>query len=187
MTGFTHLRSNTNLDTHKAGFFRLAFDHMRREINELMIIESFEFGEYPERLIIDPYARNCEWCAPFTNDIDPDTKAVHHMDALDFLCSQESNKFHGVIFDPPFSEGQARRYEHGTANIYTTPGAIKMQMDEIRRILKPGGFLLKFGYNSSRHANFDLEHIYLVNHGGNHNDTIVSLWKKGYHQLEDFS
>jgi len=137
-------------------------------------------------VLCDPYARNCRWCAPYTNDIDPDTKADSHIDALEFLRMQESNFFHGVIFDPPFSEGQARRYEHGTANIYTTPGAIRMQMNEIRRILKPGGYLLKFGFNSTRHANLDLEHIFLVNHGGNHNDTIVSLWRKGYYQLEDF-
>ncbi len=183
----TRITSNVNLDTHKCKYFRLTYQDMKTKINDVLEIQKFDLGYAPEAKIADPYARNCEWNYPYTNDIDPDTRANHNMDALDFLRSLPSSTFHGVVFDPPFSEAQARRYEHGTANIYTTPGAITDQMNEIRRILMPGGFMLKFGYNSTRHNNFDLIHTWLVNHGGNHNDTIVTLWQKGYYQVGDFS
>ena len=33
---------------------------------------------------VDPFARNKSW-AHYTNDLNPDTSAQHHMDARDFL------------------------------------------------------------------------------------------------------
>jgi hypothetical protein len=60
-------------------------------------------------------------------------------------------------------------------------------MKEIERVLKPGGILLKLGYNSSKPSkNFDLLEIIVVNFGGTRNDVIVSIWKKNTTTLDNF-
>ena len=183
----TRIQSNNNIESHKTKYFLLAYKDMTTRINDLIEIQSFDLGYAPEIMIADPYARNCEWAYPWTNDINPETNANHNMDALAFLKHLPSSYFHGVVFDPPFSgEMDKRKYDGGITNVYTTPGAIKDQMAEIQRVLMPGGYMLKLGYNSSRHRNFDLIHTWLVNHGGNHNDTIVTLWQKGFYELGDF-
>jgi|TARA_R110000824_G_scaffold400416_1_gene607902 hypothetical protein len=183
MTEFIRVQGNLDLDTHQTNYFRRAMNDLYPRMFESPLGLSSNGLQ-----IADPYARNCRIAGPHTNDIDPNTEAKFHLDALDFLCSLESSAFDAVIFDPPFSEYQAKRYEHGTANIYTTPGAVKDQMCEVERVLKPGGYLLKFGYNTSRHkGHFDLIRVMVVNHGANHNDTLVSLWRKANHNLGDYS
>tara|TARA_R100000306_G_scaffold50065_2_gene47154 strand:+ start:1210 stop:1767 length:558 start_codon:yes stop_codon:yes gene_type:complete len=182
---YVRVQGTLDLDTHQTNYFRLASN----DLHQRLFSESdTNWLANQELKIADPYARNCRIAREYTNDIDPETDAKFHLDALDFLCSMDSGAFDAVIFDPPFSEYQAKRYEHGTANIYTTPGAVKDQMCEIERILKPGGYLLKFGYNTSRHkGHFDLIRVMIVNHGANHNDTLVSLWRKANHNLGEYS
>jgi len=135
-------------------------------------------------VVIDPFARNCGW-ATLTNDIDPTTRAEFHMDALDFLktCLTSSAEF--VIFDPPFSARQAaQKYESGHVNVYATPGYVKSCMNEIVRILKPGGTLMKLGFNSTRHdPSLEATHLYYINSGGNHNDVCCSIWRFGNEKL----
>jgi hypothetical protein len=49
-------------------------------------------------------------------------------------------------------------------------------LDEIKRILKPGGVCISFGWNSNgvgKKRGFDCIEILLVPHGGSHNDTMV--------------
>jgi len=183
LTDFIRVQGSLDLDTHQTNYFRQAMNYLYPRLFALNPTPLDSYG----LKIADPYARNCRIAGEYTNDIDPETDAKFHLDALDFLCSMDSGAFDAVIFDPPFSEYQAKRYEHGTANIYTTPGAVKDQMCEIERILKPGGYLLKFGYNTSRHkGHFDLIRVMVVNHGANHNDTLVSLWMKANHNLGDY-
>lgn len=165
-----------SLDTHETTYFRLGMKSLYQQM--------FKLSGH-DMMICDPFARNCRIAGEYTNDIDPDTAATHHLDALDFMCSQQSGFFDGVIFDPPFSPHQAERYEVGHQNIYTTPGYVKQIMQEIERVLKPGGYMLKFGFNSTRHSpNFDLVKMWVVNIGGNHNDTIMTLWHKNTQSLE---
>ena len=47
----------------------------------------------PWQLVIDPFARNCTLAYPFTNDINPNTKAVYNMDALDFIERFDRDSF----------------------------------------------------------------------------------------------
>ena len=177
------LTSNASLDTHETTYFKRGMN----ALYSAMFTLSPSGVDGPGLRICDPFARNCRIAGEYTNDIDPDTEARHHLDAVDFLASLESGFFDGVIFDPPFTEGQAARYEVGHQNIYTTPHYIREAMGEIERILKPGGYLLKFGYNTTRHrSTFDLVEVWCANLGGNHNDTLVSLWRKGSHTLEDW-
>lgn len=184
MTEFVRINGGLSLDTHETNYFRFAMKDLYLRLHAVESPTKLTLNTW---MIADPYARNCPIGLEYTNDLDESTEAHHHLDALDFLCSLPSGAFDAVIFDPPFSEYQAARYEVGTANIYTTPGAIKMQMCEIERILKPGGFMLKFGFNTSRHKHhFDLMRVIVVNHGGNHNDTLVSLWRKSNHNLGEW-
>ena len=187
MTDMIRINSNNNIQTHKTKYFLLSFQELQDRVRNLIQIQEFDLGYAPDMNIADPYARNCEWCYPWTNDINPETNANHNMDALAFLKQLPTSYFPGVVFDPPFSgEKDKRKYDGQITNVYTTPGAIKEQMAEIQRVLMPGGYMLKFGYNTTRHRNFDLVFTWVVNHGGNHNDTLVTLWQKSYYELGDF-
>lgn len=167
--------SSDGLDTHQTTYWKKIWKEILREE-----------GEHLD-LIIDPFARNCE-IAHITNDIDPETRAQFHLDAKVFL---EDSVVLGlpcgfVIFDPPFSARQADRYEAGHINIYTDPGYVSSCMKSIERLLIPGGRMLKFGFNSTRHSPlFRLLRGWVVNFGGNRNDVIVTLWEKEM-TLEDF-
>ena len=41
-------------------------------------------------VIVDPFARNSD-IGTITNDLDPETKAMYHKDATDFLCHLDDN------------------------------------------------------------------------------------------------
>ena len=52
------------------------------------------------------------------------------------------------------------------------------QKKEISRIVKPGGKVITFGWNSGgigKKYGFKIKEILLVSHGGWHNDTICTL------------
>lgn len=178
----SRITSIGNLETHRTTYFDVAIKAMFKGI--------FDNRMSPPgaQRIADPFARNCQIGGKYTNDIDENTEARFNLDAKDFLCSMESGVFDGVIFDPPFSQRQAERYEAGHSNVYTEPGYVRDCMYEIERMLKPGGYLLKFGFNSTRHRqSFELQRMWSVNFGGNHNDTIVTLWRKEQHHLGEWS
>lgn len=132
------------------------------------------------------------WCDPFagenspadiTNDINQERPATHHLDALEFLKSQPSDHFDGVLFDPPYSITQAKQcYEgHGMELLDTKPTSMKYWGDcktEIARILKPRGKAVCFGWTSMGigiNRGFEMTRILLVPHGGSKNDTIVTV------------
>lgn len=50
--------------------------------------------------VCDPFARNVK-VANITNDLDPDTDAMFHMDALKFLMTLRTESVDAVIYDPP--------------------------------------------------------------------------------------
>lgn len=138
--------------------------------------------------ICDPFARNCSLGGEWTNDINPTTSAKYHLDAFEFLQLVPSQEFDFVIFDPPFSVHQAERKYGEGANLYAEPGRIGGMMKEIGRILKPGGKLLKFGYNTTQHFPWlELERVYILNFAGNRNDVLVSVWKNQTTTLDRFT
>jgi len=159
--------SRDNIDTHQSKYFQKI---IKENIN----------GEF--KILVDPFSRNCSWpqknIMVTTNDINPETSAMYHMDALDFLSMLPSNFADVVVFDPPFSRTQNKRKYGEIANVYTKPGYVKKCMLQISRILVLEGKLIKFGYNSTRHLpEFKMQKLYLVNFGGNRNDVIVSIWQ----------
>ena len=54
---------------------------------------------------LDPFA-GFNSPAEYTNDLDPETNASFHLDALEFLISTETGTIGGVLFDPPYSPRQ---------------------------------------------------------------------------------
>jgi len=123
---------------------------------------------------VDPFA-GYNSPAETTNDINEDTPADYHFDALYFLKGLEKHGYRGVLYDPPYSITQARQY--GKKEF----ASMKYWADcknEIARILKPGGKAICFGWNSmglGKNRGFVMERILLVAHGGSKNDTIVTV------------
>ena len=141
------------------------------------------------------------WCDPFagmnspahvTNDLRVEMPATHHMDALQFLKSLETNKYDGVLFDPPYSITQAKQCYEGMGMdlLDTKPTSMKYWGDsktEIARILKPNGKAICFRWTSMGigiNRGFIMQRILLVPHGGSKNDTIVTVEIKSLSSLD---
>lgn len=163
------------IDTHTTSYFRL-------------IWKDWVAAFFDDHKVCDPFARDCTLAAPYTNDINPNTKAKSHLDALEYVQTLPSEYFDTIIFDPPFSNIQAQRKYGEVSNIYTVPGYVNELMREFFRILKPDGIVLKFGYNSNRNHNcFDLVDLYLIQFGGNRNDVIVTILQKTQRSLLEWT
>jgi len=129
---------------------------------------------------IDPFARNCEWAYPFTNDINPETRAEFHEEALDFITRMNlPDGFQLGLLDPPFSDRQAKD-KYGSSNLYASDARkIKQISQALGNVIELGGFIIKAGYNSnSFHAGFELVEIVMVHYNGSIQDTIFSVWEK---------
>lgn len=141
--------------------------------------------------VVDPFARNCEFAHPYTNDINPETKAQDHMDVeeyLEYWHKQHHSSFtgfDGAIYDPPFSNRQAKD-TYGVANLYTLGGKILRIERSLGDLIVPGGYVVKFGYNSNfSHRAFECVEIKLVRYGGSMNDMIISVHKKMFETFKD--
>lgn len=129
---------------------------------------------------IDPFA-NRNKIASITNDLDPQYDCDFNMDALDFLRTFENESVDFVLFDPPYSPRQvSESYKMLglSVNMQTTQASFWSNMKkEVSRIVKPGGKVLCFGWNSmgiGKTRGFDMVEVLLVPHGGHHNDTICT-------------
>lgn len=136
-----------------------------------------------EGLWIDPFSRH----SPFrfqcvTNDLNPEVGADYHIEALEFLRTFTDASVDGVLFDPPYSPRQISEYykQVGRA-VHTSDTQSSFYGDrkkEVARVVKPGGKVLCFGWNSGgigKTNGFDLIEVLLVPHGGAHNDTICTV------------
>lgn len=126
----------------------------------------------------DPFSNNNS-PAEFTNDINPQTSAKEHLDAVDFLKKFRNGELTGVLLDPPYSLHQVTvSYGgHGLKRVI----ALTPVYDEISRILKNGGKCVSFGWGTNgigRNRGFEIDEIYLIPHGGHHNDTLVTIETK---------
>lgn len=130
---------------------------------------------------IDPFA-NQNKLAAITNDLNPDFNTDYHMDALDFLKTFQNESVDGVLYDPPYSPRQVTECYQGVGMNVTSETTRASfwgnQKKEISRIVKPGGKVITFGWNSGgigRKYGFEITRILLVPHGGWHNDTICTV------------
>ena len=136
-------------------------------------------------LWIDPFA-NKNKIASITNDLNPEFDTDYHMDALEFLKTFDDCSIDGVLYDPPYSPRQISEcYKNiglEVSNKTTQSTFWSNQKKEISRIVKVGGKVISFGWNSGgigMKYGFEIERILLVAHGGWHNDTICTIEKKG--------
>lgn len=130
---------------------------------------------------IDPFA-NQNKLATVTNDLNPDFDTDYHMDALDFLKTFQNESVDGVLYDPPYSPRQVTECYQGVGMNVTSETTRASfwgnQKKKISRIVKPGGKVITFGWNSGgigRKYGFEITRILLVPHGGWHNDTICTV------------
>jgi hypothetical protein len=132
-------------------------------------------------VIIDPFAAN-ETFGTLTNDIDPETTAMYHMEARDFLnmLVEKKVKADRIIFDPPHGPVQiSRAYKKaGKKATREDTQLSKLKHDcrnLFRKLATPDCIIISFGWNTAHMGKgWDTEEILLVNHGGDHNDTICT-------------
>jgi len=142
---------------------------------------------YLSGVVVDPFARNNGW-ATYSNDLNPDTDAKFHMEAIDFLLmlKKEAVLADVIIFDPPYSPRQISEIYQ---NIGLKPGIKETQKpgrwtDEkniVDEILKPDGIFLQFGWNTcgmGEKRGYQIEEIMIVSHGAGHNDTLCLAERK---------
>ena len=136
---------------------------------------------------IDPFAgasRFAKFCEA-TNDLNPAMPTTHHLEALEFLRGMDDESADGVLFDPPYSPRQISECYQGLGRVVhaedTQSSFYGDRKREVARLVRPGGVVMCFGWNSGgigiRHG-FDLVEVLLVAHGGAHNDTIVTVERK---------
>ena len=137
--------------------------------------------EMTNGLWIDPFA-NKSRLANITNDLNPEFDTNYHMDALDFLKMFDDNSIDGILYDPPYSYRQISEcYKNVGMPVTkeTTQSTFwSRQKKEIARILKTGGKIISFGWNSGgvgKTLGFEITRILLVYHGGHHYDTICTV------------
>lgn len=154
------------------------------------------FSIKPIRSLISKYITDGLWLDPFsrespfakqciTNDLNPDVEADYHVEALEFLLQYETASVNGVLFDPPYSPRQISEcYKSVGRAVHMKDTQSSFYGDrkkEVARIVKPGGIVLCFGWNSGgigKTLGFQQLEVLLVAHGGAHNDTICTVEMK---------
>lgn len=137
--------------------------------------------EVTDGVWIDPFSYGNR-IATVTNDINPDVDSDYHMDALDFLRTFDDGSVDGVLYDPPYSPRQVSECYRGfgieVTNKTTQAAFWGNQKREIARIVKQGGKVISFGWNSGgigKKHGFEIQRVLMVPHGGWHNDTIATV------------
>lgn len=130
---------------------------------------------------VDPFARNKDW-ATYTNDLNPETSAQHHMDAEAFILMLHGKGITSdvVLFDPPYSPRQISECYKSIGKevgMKETQSALLYQRvrNAILKVCQPGAVVLSFGWNTvgmGKKNGFEQIEIMLCCHGGAHNDTI---------------
>lgn len=150
----------------------------------------YTFGMKCIRELLNKYAVGDQWADPFAgqsriaeyrNDLDPRNSQPSQIEAVDFLRTLPSG-LNGVLFDPPYSLTQVSRSYNdmglqfkGSEN---PTGGFPRVRDEIARIVRRGGHAISFGWNTvgmGKGRGFDIVEIVIVSHGGNRNDTLVTV------------
>ncbi len=148
---------------------------------EIKPIHDLIVDEITDGIWIDPFA-NRNKLASITNDLSTEFDTDYHLDALDFLKMFDTDSVDGVLYDPPYSPRQVSEcYNNVGYNVTwdTTKASFwGNHKREISRIVKIGGKVITFGWNSGGIGNkygFEIQKVLLVPHGGWHNDTICTV------------
>lgn len=135
---------------------------------------------------IDPFARNSK-LATITNDLNPDTAAHFHLDAIDFLDLMIAQGITAdvILLDPPYSLEQVKRTYEGVGRKMTQQdgqySSYRIVKDRADVILRDNGIVIAFGWNSTGMGitrGYELIELRLICHGGRRNDTIATVERK---------
>jgi hypothetical protein len=129
---------------------------------------------------VDPFAGQFS-PAEITNDHRPDSNAKNHLDAVEF-SELVKGEFNGVLFDPPYSIHEVKRHYDSIGQKYDfandpTCSFIKVR-DNLANKIKIGGYVIYCGWNTNafgKKRGFEIVEILDVAHGGNRNDTLVTV------------
>lgn len=131
---------------------------------------------------LDPFAGNNS-PAQYRNDLNDNTNAQDHEDAIEWL--KKRKQADGILLDPPYSKRQiSEHYKAKGMTVtgwHTSSGWSAEIKDQAARIIKKGGKAICFGWSSmglGKSRGFRIERILLVPHGGDHNDTLVTVETK---------
>jgi hypothetical protein len=151
-----------------------------------------QIGDFVNRYLsdsevsIDPFARNKRW-ATYTNDLNPETAAEHHLEAEVFLQMLVDRGVRAdlVILDPPYSPRQVRDCYQGiglSVSMQDTQvcAARKRRRALVDRLVVIGGVVLHFGWDSNGMGvdDWQIEEIMLVAHGSANHDTICMAQRR---------
>ena len=102
-------------------------------------------------------------------------------DAIEYLKSFPASSESNLVFDPPYSQRQLKEMYSNNGLAFNHPMNNSYWSNcrkEISRIIKPGGKVISFGWNSNgigKKYKFKIIKIVLVAHGSQHNDTIATV------------
>jgi len=139
------------------------------------------------KVSVDPFSGN-KRLATYTNDLNPNTIAEEHTDALSFLnaLADKGVKADLIILDPPYSARQISEcyssFGLKTSMQDTQIGHMFKQVrDAANRIASDNAVVLSFGWNTvgmGINRGYAQIEIMLCAHGGAHNDTICLAERK---------
>lgn len=136
---------------------------------------------------IDPFAGMYS-PAEITNDHLEYCNAKYHLDALDFVKMLNSDNYKGCLFDPPYSIHEVKRHYDSIGLKYDFKKDPTCGFKEVKDIVATKvNMCISCGWNSiglGKKRGFEIAEILLVSHGGNRNDTIVTVEKKMNHKLK---
>jgi hypothetical protein len=151
------------------------------------------FDSKPIAALLDAYNVGFGWADPFAgksrlaeyrNDLNPANNQQYCLEAVEFLRGL-TGPLQGVVFDPPYSLTQVSRSYQGMGLKFKAAenptGGFPLAKDEIKRLIKPGGHCISFGWNTigmGKGRGFEIEYILIVSHGGNRNDTLITVEKR---------
>jgi len=104
-------------------------------------------------------------------------------DALSYMANAPDKSETRIILDPPYSDNQLlKSYKRaGGFSITGNPGYWSAIKSEAARIIKPGGLVMCLGWNSTglgKGRGCSKEILLVVNHGAQHNDTLILIERK---------
>jgi len=134
----------------------------------------------------DPFAGQST-LAEYRNDLNPALAQPSCREASEFLTdfTWQGTALNGVIFDPPYSLTQvSRSYEEMGYKFKgkdDPTGGFTQCRDITSKIVRPDGYVISFGWNTvgmGKGRGFKIIEILDVCHGGNRNDTLVTVEQK---------
>ncbi len=111
-------------------------------------------------------------------DLNKEMPADYYMDAYKFvnMAKEKGWKFDTIIFDPPYNLRKSREKYFG---IYTSE--LRKIKTILPDIIESRGIVISYGYDTAglgKKRGFIKTEICVVNHSGDHNDTLVVVERK---------